>query len=294
MITSVAQVELADGALTSDPVSPSRMSPAGESIAGPPADLLKNLPPSGRDFEVFHDVVVQGSSTRSAAREFKISQTRVCQVVERVRTWLEAACPAAAGEAVTERQLSLAMALAADRLDHLYSQALIGWNSSEGDIEKTRITGSGDTVTTKTISYGDPRYLLAAGKLTLLRAKLPAAGTYHRGLAAAADELEGPAPADAVPTDDHSVGDCSELELFKTPEGRREFLRRYENDDVASSSEELTHEQAAARRAFFGPVQERPPSDLAATLFRERNIDSKANAEASPAAFPEPRSGGRS
>jgi hypothetical protein len=262
MITSMAQVEAGSDV--------ERVGPMGEASAAPPAELLKRLPPSGRDFEVFHDVVVQGGTTRSAAFEFKISQTRVCQVVERVRTWLDEVCPAACGEAVTERQLGIAMALAVDRLDHLYSQAIVGWRSSEGDFEKTRVSANGDAVTTQFISLGDPRYLLAAGRLTLLRAKLPSAGMYHQGLAAAADEIEGPAPTDAVPPEDHLDRACSENADDEAHESDDDLRRQLLIRLAAASSDQLTPEQAAARRAFFGPVQEAQRSELAASHVEKR------------------------
>src|SRR5262245_6121178 len=51
------------------------------------------LPPSERDFLVFEAVVVHGSSTRQAAAEFEISQTRVMQVRQHVAQWIAKAVP---------------------------------------------------------------------------------------------------------------------------------------------------------------------------------------------------------
>ena len=48
----------------------------------------QKLPPSGRDFAgVFSAVILAGKSTRAAAGEFRLSQTRVCQIVRRVKKW---------------------------------------------------------------------------------------------------------------------------------------------------------------------------------------------------------------
>jgi len=161
-----------------------------------PQELLKKVPPSGRDFEVFEDVVVGGGTTRGAAFRFKISQTRICQVVARVREWLEEVVPAAAREFTTQQQLNLAMGIAGDRLDHLYGQALVGWNSTDGEMEKTRIMPNGDVFTTKTYAYGDVRYLIAAGRLAGMRAKLLTGGVMNDAMAAAADVTEGPLPVE--------------------------------------------------------------------------------------------------
>ena len=150
-----------------------------------PQELLKKVPPSGRYFEVFEDVVVGGGSTRGAAFRFKISQTRICQVVARVRQWVHEVVPAEDGKLTAEQQLRLAMGIAGDRLDHLYGRALVGWNSTDGQMQKTRIMPNGDVFTTKTYQYGDTRYLIAAGRLAGMRAKLLTGGVMNDAMAAA-------------------------------------------------------------------------------------------------------------
>src|SRR5262245_8633219 len=86
------------------------------------------LPPSGRDFEVYQRVIVDGSSTRQAAREFALSQTRVRQVVQRASQWLSKELPAASKERA-HVQLWLAQNVAADRLQGLYGETMDRWRT---------------------------------------------------------------------------------------------------------------------------------------------------------------------
>ena len=220
-------------------------------------------PPSGRDFEVFEHVVVGGGTTRSAAHEFKISQTRVCQVLERVRVWLDDVTPSAADEQVSQKRLQLAEGLAADRLDHLYGQAIEGWRSSDGEVERIRINALGEKVTTRTVSHGDPRYLSIAARVALLRSKVASMGALDHAMAAAADLEDS-----SLESGDHPVGACSGNALCGARNADWKAEPGVATRTTAESSDPLTCEQQSARRAFFGPVQEAPRSDLAAELFR--------------------------
>lgn len=230
-----------------------------------PHELLRQLPPSGRDFDVFEHVVVGGGTTRTAAQEFKISQTRVCQVLERVRAWVDEVTPAAADEQVSQKQLQMAEGLAADRLDHLYGQALVGWRSSEGEVERIRISPIGERLTTRTISNGDPRYLAIAARIALLRSKVASLGALEHAMAVAADlEDETIEPQTPAETIDHPDRACSENGEFGVRNGELNAANGGTSRSLPPSSDPLTHEQAAARRAFFGPVQRPGTGDLAA------------------------------
>jgi hypothetical protein len=221
-----------------------------------PHELLRRLPPSGRDFEVFEHVTVDGGTTRSAAHEFKISQTRVCQVLERVREWMDEVSPPPADEQVTKKQLQLAEGLAADRLDSLYSQAMTGWRSSEGEVERVRIAGWGEKLTTRTTSHGDPRYLTIAGRLALMRSRIASLGALEHAMAAAADlEDEASEAQTAAKPTDHPVRACSGNAEFGVRNAESSRVNGVATRAATKASDPLTREQAAARRAFFGPVQ---------------------------------------
>ena len=45
---------------------------------------LRQLPPTERDFEIYHQNQINRCSTRAVAEDFAISQTRVRQIVARV------------------------------------------------------------------------------------------------------------------------------------------------------------------------------------------------------------------
>jgi hypothetical protein len=87
------------------------------------------LPPSERDFQVYERVVLEGASTRQAASEFSLSQTRVRQLVERMNRWLTETLPTAT-EIADASHLHLARHIAADRLQYLYRVAMHGWRTT--------------------------------------------------------------------------------------------------------------------------------------------------------------------
>jgi hypothetical protein len=92
-------------------------------------DSSPKLPPSHRDFLVYQRIVVDGASTRSAADELKISQSRVRQLVRRVTHWLGETLPEDS-ESSEAQQLRLARHIAADRLEHYYRQANRAWEQT--------------------------------------------------------------------------------------------------------------------------------------------------------------------
>jgi hypothetical protein len=88
-----------------------------------------SLPPSGRDFVVYHRIVVDAASTRAVAEEEKISQTRVRQVVKRVMQWLVETLPTD-NELSEAAKLSLGQHIAADRLERFYVESNRAWTQT--------------------------------------------------------------------------------------------------------------------------------------------------------------------
>jgi hypothetical protein len=225
------------------------------------ADLRQ--PPSERDFDVFSLVIVGGQTTREAAAQFKISQTRVCQIVERVQAWQAEVLPAESPLS-EERQLRMGKHVAAARLDHLYGETMEAWRRSQGESKKTRNARFGDEVTTTTISSGDPKYLLAAMRLATAQAELGVFG----GLRGYADDAED-APAnvgveremkptgrpEARPTADHPAGDCSEKRNHQPAQAPTATSPPASSANSPGSSAALTPKQQRARRELFAPVQ---------------------------------------
>src|SRR5690349_3243065 len=85
-----------------------------------------SFPPSARDFQVYQRVTLEAATTRQAAADFAISQTRVRQIIQRVSQWLAETLPPRT-DATDASHLNLAQHLAADRLQYLYGQAMHGW-----------------------------------------------------------------------------------------------------------------------------------------------------------------------
>lgn len=195
------------------------------------------LPPSGRDFQVHQRVIVDAASTRLAASEFSLSQTRVRQVVQRVSEWLTKELPAASKEN-DQVQLWLAKHVAADRLQSLLSETMDGWRKSH-----------------------DTKNFGMAVRLITAQSKLPAMpGTLE---ALAADAIEGPLleepPLSVQPTMPpvaSPVGDCSPKAEIGPPEVTPPSQPPMAVPNETTTSVELPDESRTARRAFVGPAQQ--------------------------------------
>src|SRR5262245_55666891 len=92
--------------------------------------LPRRLPPSARDFFIYQRVVIDLASTRQAAQDAGISQTRVRQLVRRVIDWLADTLPGET-EATSAAYLRVAQHLAADRLEHIYQNTARKWETTE-------------------------------------------------------------------------------------------------------------------------------------------------------------------
>ena len=195
------------------------------------------LPPSGRDFQVYQRVIVDAASTRQAASEFSLSQTRVRQVVQRVSEWLTKELPAASKE--NDRvQLWLAKHVAADRLQALLGETMDSWRKSHD-----------------TKSFGMTLRLITA------QSKLPAMpGTLE---ALAADAIERPLPEDQPQSEQPRsstaappAGDCSPATENSPGEVASALEPHDASPHATMASVDLADEVRTARRAFFGPAQQ--------------------------------------
>jgi hypothetical protein len=121
------------------------------------------LPPSERDLEIFERVVVEAATTRQAAHEFELSQTRIVQIRDRVAAWIASTLPELPGLSPRQR-LRLAAHTAEARLDHLYSLALTAFQASQGTETIVRTSDHGETTITRNC-HGDIKYLSLASRL---------------------------------------------------------------------------------------------------------------------------------
>jgi hypothetical protein len=131
------------------------------------------LPPTSRDFLVYERIVIDHATTRQAAEEVGLSQTRIRQIVHRVEEYLATTLAAEGSETTGRGRLRLAQCIAADRLHELYCGALERWNATQ-----------------------ESKYLTAVLRLITAHSKL-AAQPFTIG-ALASDVIEGPLDAPVV------------------------------------------------------------------------------------------------
>ncbi|QDU29994.1 Sigma-70, region 4 [Anatilimnocola aggregata] len=172
-----------------------------------------HAPPSERDFQVFRLIKVEQRTTREVAEIVGISQTRVCQIVQRVLDFLVATAPADDDEKQRAQRLYVARELAAERFDFLFKAALDSFEESKGEETITRTVNSQfraglETSTTRS-SCGDVRYLAQAARINVMAAKLAASRlppwnlAVDESIADANEHDTSPAPRN------HPLEDCS-------------------------------------------------------------------------------------
>src|SRR3954466_12145377 len=88
------------------------------------------LPPSERDFAIYHAIHIAGASTRTQADLHEISQTRVRQVVRRVVEWLGQVLPPQT-DIARDQEIHLARQIAADRFQFQLEEATESWQSTK-------------------------------------------------------------------------------------------------------------------------------------------------------------------
>src|SRR5262245_48854670 len=84
------------------------------------------FPPSARDLLAYERLIIDGYSTRQAAEELNISQTRVRQIVRRVADWLAENLPAQ-DETHQAAQIRLAQHIASERLQRYTCECDRAW-----------------------------------------------------------------------------------------------------------------------------------------------------------------------
>jgi hypothetical protein len=135
------------------------------------------MPPQDRDFVIYRRIKVDRLSTREAAEEAGLSQTRICQVMERMEAYVTETAPGSEEDEKLPQRLYVARCLAAERLEAMYGRAVRAYDASRGPETVVReVEGESlapRKVTTKRDSHGDPRYLAAAARVALLGGKMP-------------------------------------------------------------------------------------------------------------------------
>ena len=117
------------------------------------------IPPSQRDFEIYRFVKIERHSTRQAAKEFNLSQTRVRQVIEGIIEFLVESVPLD-DEGKRVDRLQVAEQLAREQLDFLYGQAITWWHQSVHGFHSGQ-------------ALPKPAYLALAARITMCMTRVP-------------------------------------------------------------------------------------------------------------------------
>ena len=135
-------------------------------------ESAREMPPGERAFEVYRLIEVVGLSTRAAAQQIGLSQTRVVQLRNSVESWV-ARQPNASAGLTKQQRVQAAEYKAGLRLDHLYSLALEAFRQSQGpEIVSEEGSGGARTITTK-LSQGNTRYLQMAMRIAAQQSRIP-------------------------------------------------------------------------------------------------------------------------
>jgi len=210
------------------------------------------LPPTSRDFLVYERIIIERATTRQAAEEVGLSQTRVRQIVHRVEEYLAGTLATEDREGLDRGRLRLAQCVAADRLHELYGEALERWRATQ-----------------------ETKYFTVVLRLIAAQAKLSAQPFTLAALAA--DALEGPLPqeppANAAGIADISaaetplepatppIEDCSTLSPAAAP------LASAPRPEVAATS---THEISSDHSVRSHPRRDPPRNSPAQTSLRSQ------------------------
>jgi hypothetical protein len=197
------------------------------------------LPPSARDLDVYEHVAVKCRTTRDAAREFGISQTRVRQVLSRVAEFLMHALPTEEVDdkpSAAQKKLAGAQSVARMQLDYLYAEALTMWRLS-----MTPTAAS-------PVPLGKVCYLNQAMRIVVAGAKVP---LWAVPVGEEGDEDAEPASADARPP----VRDCSENEASREADASQELPACSATSEPTETYRSLDEIKADAQRNFLRPAQ---------------------------------------
>src|SRR5690606_38058367 len=121
-----------------------------------------SLPPSWRDFQIYRLVKVERCSTRHAARSLQVSQTRVCQILNRVGEYLGEQLLQADTEEGRQRDFLVAPRLAAEKMESFCNQAMLAWPQPQRVSFVLPDDEADDRNPPVTRLPGDVRYLVAA------------------------------------------------------------------------------------------------------------------------------------
>ncbi|MBC7857133.1 MAG: hypothetical protein IAF94_27190 [Pirellulaceae bacterium] len=151
-------------------ISPESAEPEVSEVPSPP--LRENISlrvPSGRDLEIYQEVVSGGMTQRRAAKKHGISQPRVHQIVQEMTPWMADNTPELPVGLAPPQLLRLAYHTRAIQLRHLFETLMAAWEESQvkqPDIRTSIAQGGHPVAASKGLPQGDPRYLRQAERVS--------------------------------------------------------------------------------------------------------------------------------
>ena len=226
------------------------------------SDFRRPLPPGSRHFEAYRLTAVEGLSTREAAAQMGVSQTRVIQLRDRVVDWISQELPRLDAQP-PEQRLMIAEYLAVERMEFLYGASLRAWRQSQGpETVERQSRPAGDASTTIRTSHGNTRYLQQALRIAKEMGKFPV-----RTLPMTAAELE--ECEQSSETDAPLEEDCSALACFKLGQATTIDLAAGASPVTSGDCEEAIEGSEAADVLNWQENKTVQPADCVASLSSE-------------------------
>lgn len=198
--------------------------------------VVGRLPPSVRDFQVYRFVKFDCNSTRDAASEFDLSQTRVRQIVARVVEFFAESVPHQEGDDERAVRLVAAERLAREQLEYLYHRTMMAFDATQREDEHGNLLP------------GKVAYLAMAGRLVLWMSKVP----LHAPLEFREDEEQNAREeAEDAPMSPQMQEEFKQkiLRDLAQANAQSEKLREQARINVAAESESVRREVEAQRLA---------------------------------------------
>jgi hypothetical protein len=226
------------------------------------------LPPTGRDFLIYHRITVDAASTRAVANETGISQTRVRQIVKKVMHWLAQTLPP--GSDLDEAAIiRLSQHIAADRLERFYVEANRLWQQT------TQIKFAGLCLRVIAAQAKVPALpgALEAHAMDAIIGPLPDDNLLSReqtssrsaeaGTQPSAPNFPGPGlvPANGIPNERPPRRDCSPVPSAKPPATQPSPEVPAPTSAPAEPCDNMPPAIRAARQAFLAPAHPLSDSD---------------------------------
>lgn len=132
--------------------------------------------PSDRDLQIYESAVFAGRSQRDVAKEFRVSQPRVNQILKEIAAWMADNTPSFCSGLTPEQELRLVHYNVVQQLEYQRCSLMQAWEESRHGTEivsrTTVVNGVSRTTAINRPSRANSRYLDSAARIALSVAKL--------------------------------------------------------------------------------------------------------------------------